>query len=102
MGSWAWGHFAADWATKGIFQGERRFYLGPVVDDLFLTTEQFVYDGADNKGPEVRLTGAELNTFQSFQNTLNSLYGSDIIVEFAYNGNGVLEKVISPLALSFE
>lgn len=36
-------------------QGERRFYLGAVVDDLFLTTGQWVYTATDFEGPLVSL-----------------------------------------------
>ncbi|CAM9115310.1 unnamed protein product, partial [Sphacelaria rigidula] len=38
LGSWAWAHHIVEWATKGVFLGERRFYLGATVDDLFLAT----------------------------------------------------------------
>ncbi|CAM9244706.1 unnamed protein product [Choristocarpus tenellus] len=101
MGSWAWSHFVTEWGTKGVFQGERRFYLGPVVDDLYLGTGQWVYDGGNNEGTEVRMTGSDFEQFGAFQDAMNAQYGSDVIVEFAYNGNGVLEKVNSPYTLSF-
>lgn len=35
------------------WQGERRFYLAGVVDDLFLPTGVFEYDGDTNEGEEV-------------------------------------------------
>lgn len=35
-------------------QGERRFYLAGMVDDLFLGTGVFEYDGSANEGAEVR------------------------------------------------
>ncbi|CAM9972579.1 unnamed protein product [Choristocarpus tenellus] len=85
-----------------LVQGERRYYLGPVVDDLFLGTAQWVYDGVDNEGTEERMSGDDMFTFMIFQNTLNTKYGSDIITEFAFNGNGVLEQSVfsneSPLS----
>lgn len=34
-------------------QGERRFYLAGMVDDLFLATGVFEYDGDTNEGAEV-------------------------------------------------
>ncbi|CAM9838625.1 unnamed protein product, partial [Discosporangium mesarthrocarpum] len=95
MGSWAWTHYINEWATRGVFQGERRFYLGPVVDDLFLATNQFVFDGGDNLGPEDRLTGAELEQLAAAQASINSQYNSDVVVEFAHNAQGILEKVNS-------
>lgn len=51
LGSWAWVHHIVEWATKGVFMGERRFYLGAVVDDLFVATNEFLYDGEFNEGP---------------------------------------------------
>lgn len=36
------------------WQGERRFYLGAVVDDLYLTTNAWVYDPPNFEGPLVR------------------------------------------------
>ena len=36
-----------------IAQGERRFYLAGMVDDLFLATGVFEYDGDLNEGAEV-------------------------------------------------
>ncbi|CAM9841874.1 unnamed protein product [Choristocarpus tenellus] len=94
MGSWAWANFFAEWATRGAFQGERRYYLGPVVDDLFLGTAQWVYDGDHNEGVEERMSGEDMETFAAFQDSLNAKYGSNVITEFAFNGNGVLEKVM--------
>lgn len=35
-------------------QGERRFYLGAVVDDLFLSTDEWDYDAVGFEGQLVR------------------------------------------------
>ncbi|CAM9194686.1 unnamed protein product, partial [Choristocarpus tenellus] len=103
MGSWAWANFFAEWATRGVFQGERRYYLGPVVDDLLLGTVPWEYDGADNmSGEEERMSGDDFATFASFQDSLNSMYGADVITEFAYNGNGVLQEANSAFTLSVD
>lgn len=41
-----------------MYQGERRFWLGATVDDLFLTTTQFEYNPANNnEGAQVRDNG---------------------------------------------
>lgn len=42
-----------------VFQGERRFYLGGVVDDLFLSTGVWIYDPPSFFGPEVRQERSE-------------------------------------------
>lgn len=38
-----------------LYQGERRFYLGAVVDDLFLKTPEFSYGegGVDENGDDL-------------------------------------------------
>ncbi|CAM9848210.1 unnamed protein product, partial [Ectocarpus fasciculatus] len=94
-GAWPWAHFYNEWATKGIFMGERRFYLAAVVDDLFLATPEFEYDGGMNEAAvSQRCTGQDLTNLLSVQQALNTQYsGSDIITEFAFNGGGIAEHV---------
>lgn len=41
--------------NHGHLQGERRFYLGAVVDDLFLSTGEWEFDAVGFEGPLVRL-----------------------------------------------
>lgn len=74
-------------------QGERRFYLAGMVDDLFLSTGVFSFDGVTNEGPEERLSGSDIAAFASFESSLNSKYGSSIVTEWPFNGLGILEKV---------
>lgn len=77
-----------------VVQGERRFYLGAVVDDLFLATPEWVYDGGFNEATERRCTGTDLANLLGVQDQLNSQYaGSEIITEFAFNGGGIAEHV---------
>ncbi|CAN0428257.1 unnamed protein product [Pylaiella littoralis] len=95
-GSWAWAHYVHEWATKGIFMGERRFYLGAVVDDLFLATAEFEYNGGTNEASTYqRCTGEDLSNLLKVQQALNTQYpGSDIITEFAMNGGGIADKLL--------
>ena len=96
IGSWAWGHFVVEWGTKGVFQGERRFFLAGVVDDLFLGTGEFSYGEGDyNMGEPQRLTASDMQAYADFENGLNAKYGSSIITEWAFNANGVLIKTDS-------
>lgn len=84
-------------------QGERRFYLGATVDDLFLATPEFLYDsalddcqadGACEADVESRCSGSDLDALKGVQDALNLEYpGSNIVTEFAFNGAGILEKV---------
>ena len=65
-----------------------------MVDDLFLATPEWVYDGEMNESTERRCTAQDLSNLLGVQQSLNSQYpGSDIITEFAFNGGGIAEKV---------
>lgn len=99
VGSWAWGHYFVEWGTKGIFQGERRFYMAAMVDDFFLATKVFVYDGDSNQGAEVRTSALDMAAYKAQEASINARYGSSIKTEFPFNGNGVLKKVGSKFAL---
>eukprot|EP00903_Cladosiphon_okamuranus_P014293 g13275.t1 len=93
VGSWAWGHFIVEWGTKGVFQGERKFFLAGMVDDLFLKTPVFSYNGGNNEGPEVRVSSSEMADFAAFESSLNARYNSEIVTEWPFNGLGVLDEV---------
>ncbi|CAM9516811.1 unnamed protein product, partial [Ectocarpus sp. 13 AM-2016] len=69
--------------------GERRFYLGGVVDDLFLSTGVWIYDPPSFFGPEERLSGADLQKFQNSEAAFNTAYGASVKTEHAFNGLGV-------------
>ena len=102
IGSLAWIHHAVEWGTKGVFQGERRFHLAGVVDDLFLSTGEFMFDGDTNSGPPQRMTADDFETFASFEADLNSRYGSSIVTEWAFNAMGVLIEANSNYQLFAE
>lgn len=77
-----------------LSQGERRFYLGAVVDDLFLATPEWVYSEVeDENAVGTRCTYEDMATLKAAQDGFNAAYGSDIHTEFAFNGGGILEKV---------
>lgn len=42
---------------------------------------------------QVRLTASDMSAFASFESSLNSQYGSDIVTEWPFNGLGILEVV---------
>lgn len=47
-------HICCGPSGRFVFQGERRFYLGAVVDDLFLSTEVYEFTATNQEGPAVR------------------------------------------------
>ena len=50
-----------DWATRGLFVGERHTYAVPQVDDLFLTSSIFT-------GGTYRITSGDLQAFANWEN----------------------------------
>ena len=101
LGSLAWGHYLVEWATKGIMQGERRFYLAPSNDDYFLGTNVWEFDGGDNDGPLVRSSFADMQSLAAAEKALNDQYpGSSIRTEHAYNVNGMLQESGSAFTVS--
>lgn len=85
--------------TTTTSQGERRFWLGAMVDDLFLTTNVFSWDNSTNEGTEVRMVGADLTAHLTATAALNAVYSSDIVTEFPFNANGILDKVIKHVTI---
>ncbi|CAM9922367.1 unnamed protein product, partial [Scytosiphon promiscuus] len=103
VGSWAWAHYINEWGTKGIFQGERRFWLAGQVDDLFLSTNVFEWDGVSNAADTTeRVSSSDLAALLDGTAALNAEYNSDIITEFPFNGIGILDKVRSEYIYSFD
>ncbi|KAJ3189692.1 hypothetical protein HK101_008751 [Irineochytrium annulatum] len=84
------GSIWVQWGTRGLYNGFRRIYFVPQIDDIFLTT-----DGLDENGKAVgfRVSPADINGIISWQSDINARMpkGSDFRLEFAYNGNGILE-----------
>ncbi len=55
------GYGLVDWATRGLFVGERHVYAVPQVDDLFLSSD--IYTGG-----VYRITSADLQAFADWEN----------------------------------
>lgn len=48
-----------------------------------------------NSVNQERLSGAELSTMESAQESLNTQYQASVFTDFAFNGLGILDKVNS-------
>jgi hypothetical protein len=76
------GYGLVNWATRGVFIGERRVYLSPQIDDIFLDDDRWVAGTSctqvgkdlppDVVGPTVRMTGADLAAVSLWQLTKNA------------------------------
>ncbi|KAI9344673.1 hypothetical protein BDR26DRAFT_857395 [Obelidium mucronatum] len=78
------------WGTRGAYTGLRRIYFTPQIDDVFLKT-----DGNDETGKAVafRISQADIQGLIAWTPQINSRLpkGSNITIEMAYNGNGIME-----------
>ena len=95
---------AVNWVTKGIFLGERRTYLTPQNDDLFLANRLFVSAieacrptafVIDQSAPELqqcpalRITGADLAALRDWQKNVKAVEQTAAFrVTQAFNGYG--------------
>lgn len=103
FGSWSQtcvilNHLWISWVTKNLYNGFRRVYFTPQIDDVFMATD--VVDVAhDSERTEFsfnyRNTPFDMDKIIQFQNDITSEMpdGSFYRVELAFNGNGVLYVV---------
>ncbi|KAJ3026785.1 UNVERIFIED_CONTAM: hypothetical protein HDU68_005089 [Siphonaria sp. JEL0065] len=86
------GNIWFQWGTRGAYTGLRRIYFTPQIDDVFLNT-----DGNDENGNPVgfRISPADIQGLVDWMPDINSRLpaGSNITIEMAYNGNGVMETL---------
>src|SRR6185436_9154905 len=70
------GYGLVQWATRGMFIGERHTYASPQVDDVFIDNNRWEADTACGTDPEttprvVRMTGADLQRLDAWQRHYN-------------------------------
>ncbi len=97
-----------NWLTRGVFIGQRRIYLTPQNDDIFLSSSQFLSNnpacqpvGAANDPtydpgsvcPNVRMTGKDLSALADWQKRKrNQAQYRYFKVAHAFNGFGATEE----------
>ncbi|KXS20741.1 hypothetical protein M427DRAFT_343902 [Gonapodya prolifera JEL478] len=86
-------HMWLAWGMRGLLPGWRRTIMLGQVDDLFLTTE--ITPTNSKQTYNFRVSYADLQTLATWQTNLNSRLptGSTFKLEFAFNGNGILEQI---------
>jgi hypothetical protein len=93
-----------NWVTRGVFIGQRRIYVTPQNDDIFLSSSQFLNNnpacqpvGAANDPtydpgsvcPNVRMTGSDLDSLADWQKRIRgSAQYRYLKIAHAYNGFG--------------
>jgi hypothetical protein len=71
------GYGIVNWATRGLFVGERKIYMSPQIDDVFIADDRWVEGtpctmvgqdrSPDVAGPTVRMTGTDLVVAAAWQ-----------------------------------
>jgi hypothetical protein len=80
-----------DWATRGLFIGERHVYAVPQIDDLFLASD--IYTGGT-----YRISSADLQAFAGWENaTRAQSLTADFRFAWACNGQGSQSMPGDPL-----
>ncbi|KAK4968716.1 hypothetical protein LTR28_001704, partial [Elasticomyces elasticus] len=81
-------HTWIHWATRGLYLGYRRIYLGTQVDDMFLETDLY-----QPSGTLFRCRPGDLAAHVSWMNDINGRMpaGSKYFMEIGHNGNGDIE-----------
>jgi len=80
-----------DWATRGLFVGERHTYAVPQVDDLFLSSD--IYTGG-----VYRITSTDLQAFANWENTTRAQpLTAGFRFAWAVNGQGSQSMPGDPL-----
>ncbi len=76
------------WATRGVFAGELRHWIGVDVDDWFNNTDHLYPDGHLETDPGFRMSGSDAAGANAQQNALRSGYqqAADFTLNLPYNG----------------
>jgi len=100
-------HLWLSWGTRSLYNGFRRVYFTPHIDDVFLSTE--LVDVAHNKeyskySEEFRTSPNDYVKIAQFQKDIlkDMPEGSFYRVELAFNGNGMLINVDYDQALEVD
>src|SRR5262249_35283139 len=78
------------WVTRGMFLGQKRSYLTPQIDDLFLDNDMWVIGAGNTGAVQFRISGADFDSFVGWQAAFRQRLpaGSSFISAYAFNGAG--------------
>jgi hypothetical protein len=93
------GYGLVNWATRGLFVGERHVYMSPQIDDVFIEDDRWTNGTScalvgkdrsdDSTGPTVRMTGADLVAVAVWQSSKNlQPTTANLRLTMAFNGWG--------------
>ena len=94
------------WVTKGVFLGQRKVYMSPQIDDLFLANTMWTPDTPcgtpiDNTTAEFRMTGSDYRALINWQRALKSKpLTANVKLTWAFNGWGAYTDEYKPDSLT--
>lgn len=100
------GYDLIHWVTKGLFLGERRAYMSPQVDDLFLANTMWTPDTPcgtpiDSTTTEFRMARNDYRALIEWQKALRSKpLTSNVKLTWAFNGWGAYTSEYKPDSLT--
>jgi hypothetical protein len=92
--AWLLSYGVVNWVTSGVFIGERRAYISPQVDDIYLDNTRWLVStpcgtDVDNTGATIRMTGSDFTAFTNWQtNRRRQNLTSGLRVSMVFNGEG--------------
>jgi hypothetical protein len=96
------GYDLVNWVTRGVFLGERKVYMSPQIDDLFLANTMWTPDTPcgtpiDNTTAEFRMKGSDYKALIAWQKKLQlNPLTSKVKLTWAFNGWGASGSVYQP------
>ncbi|KOV80718.1 hypothetical protein ADL03_31825 [Nocardia sp. NRRL S-836] len=91
------GYGLVRWATRGVFAGELRHWIGVDVDDWFNTSDHLHDDGRLETDPGFRLSGSDAAGTNAQQNALRTAYpvAAGFTLNLPYNGGDLTQEAPS-------
>ncbi len=96
------GYGAINWATKGLFLGQRHAFLQAQVDDVFIGDDVWSLNlpcgqATDTSGDGARMTGADLQAVANWQASKQAQStSSSLMLNLAFNGVGTVPGTYTP------
>ncbi len=85
------------WLTRGLFVGDKRAYLAPQIDDIFIDSDMWVVGEGNFGTVQHRLTGTDIDAMVTWQTGFQARLpaGSTFVTEMVFNGMGTLASEYS-------
>ena len=89
------------WLAGGVFLGDKRTYLAPQIDDIFLDNDMWVVGQGNQATVQRRITGTDIDAFVAWQTQRQAQLpaGSTFKTAMAFNGVGTRQTMYTDATL---